>query len=90
MLVGLVCVGAFVSAPVASAACPDCVMTAMPGMPKAQTDMVCVLDEGVREEQPVAAPTPTPRSAHKSGFNPAASNGLTADQRAPFALVFSR
>jgi len=49
-----------------SAVCWDCVITAMPGMPKAYTPIVCVLSLGVRLEQPLAKLTMPPPIAPSS------------------------
>ena len=51
---GFTCTGTLVSSPLLSAACVVCDMTAMPGMPKAYTPIVCVLSLGVSEEHPLA------------------------------------
>ena len=48
------------SLPALSAVWWDCVMTAMPGMPKAYTPIVCVLSLGVSEEHPLAKLTMPP------------------------------
>ena len=63
---GFDCVAAFVSLPALSAVWWDCVITAMPGMPKAYTLIVCVLSLGVRLEQPLAKLTMPPPIAPSS------------------------
>lgn len=63
VVTGLACVGAFVSAPAASAARVDEWTIATAGRPMPTTLMLCVLFEGVSELHPVAAHMAPPASA---------------------------
>ena len=87
-LTGFDCVAAFVSLPALSAVWWDCVMTAMPGMPKAYTPIVCVLSLGVRLEQPLAKLTMPPPIAPSSTGRIAAQSWRASSFQFTFSFIF--